>query len=190
MRCFIAIDLPPPLKNPLIRLLRQNAARSRGLRWSSESQLHVTLKFLGEIDAARVDEIRPLLAAIAAGCPPFPLQLGDLGCFPTPRDPRVLWCGLLDESRGLSDLAGRVELSLAGLGFEPERRPFAAHVTLARVKAPEGGRTVRSVIESQAALAAVSAPVTELTFFESQLSTQGARYRVIDAFRLDGVAPT
>lgn len=189
MRCFIAVDLPPPLKAPLASLIRQFAPRSQGLRWCDESQLHVTLKFLGEVEPVQLSTIRPRLAEIAAGLPAFSLWLGALGCFPSPRAPRVLWCGLTDESNRLSRMAAAMEDCFAKLGFEPEHRPFAAHVTLARVKSLDGATSARAVLDSMPALPKAVAAIHHVTLFESRLTPTGARYTTIDRFAVRRPAP-
>ena len=99
MRCFVAIELAPALHRPLVRLLREQLPRTREVRWCSEQQLHVTLKFLGDVLDEQVPAVCDAVAAASEFIKPFTLRLTDLGCFPSPRNPRVFWCGVDDPRR-------------------------------------------------------------------------------------------
>ncbi len=136
MRLFVALPIPEPVKQAALRWqeeLRQ-IAPGTGIRWATADQLHLTLKFLGEVEAVRVE---PLLAATRAACQghgPFNLEAGRAGFFPNERNPRVLWAGLRCESGALQSLQGSVEARLAEFAEKQEDRPFSPHLTLARIK--------------------------------------------------------
>ena len=134
LRLFVACELPDEVRRALggiqDDLRRLGAGR---LRWARPEGIHVTLKFLGAVEESRVDQIA---AALGSAIAPFELRLsasGGLGGFPPQAGLRVVWVGLEGDVEKLAALAGRVEAALAPLGFPPERRPFAAHLTLARV---------------------------------------------------------
>lgn len=110
--------------------------------------LHVTLKFLGQIEPVLVQRVGSLLAEVASQHSAFELEVRGLGAFPTPRRARVIWAGLAAGAAELGRLAARVDAGLAELGFAPEARPFAAHVTLARVREPQRDAGLAAALEA------------------------------------------
>ena len=137
MRVFVALDLPPPVKD----YLRETMARLRaslpgGIRWVDPAGVHLTLKFLGDVDAGLVAGLLRAMDESAArfGRPDLQLQLARLGTFPNQREPRVLWAGVSGDTEGLEQLQRLVDGAISNLGFAPERRPFRPHLTLGRVR--------------------------------------------------------
>lgn len=136
VRTFIAIELPDDLVRSLgrsISLLRERVT-TRDIKWVSAGSIHVTLKFLGDVAAAKVDEIRCRLEPICAATQPMQLSVAGLGAFPSIRAPRVVWAGLEGDLEPLSSLARTMDAALATLGYTAENRPFTPHLTLARVR--------------------------------------------------------
>jgi len=153
-RLFIAIHLPDDLLQTLTasqRQLQRKLAASP-LRWSRPEGIHLTLKFLGDTDPARIPEIIDALSRVAAKHAPFELPVGGLGMFPNARRPNVLWAGVADEAHRLRHLAADVDKALARLGWQREKRPFSGHLTLARVKKQAGNRERRELGEAVTAL--------------------------------------
>ena len=122
MRAFIAIELDQAARAALVRVLDAEQTRSRGLRWVAPHQLHVTLKFLGDIDESRLPEIERIMCAASAAVAPFRLMLGRVGCFPSTRDPRVLWIAADDPHGNCARWLAPADEGLIALGIEPERR--------------------------------------------------------------------
>ena len=104
------------------------------MRWARPEGVHLTLKFLGDIEASAVDAISRAMARAAQGVAPLELALAGTGAFPTARDPRVLWVGLKGDVESLARLQGRLDAELAPLGFPKEARAFSPHLTLGRVR--------------------------------------------------------
>lgn len=125
-RLFVAIDLPPPVKRELAGI----CLGLPGARWVAAEQIHLTLRFIGEVDGGRVQDIREGLAEIHSAA--FALRLVGLGVFPPCRQPHVLWAGV-EPVEPVVALRNRVESLLVDLGFTPEGRPFSPHVTIARL---------------------------------------------------------
>ena len=175
MRCFTAVDLIPALRQPLVRLLH-GLPRARGVRWCTENQLHVTLKFLGDVRDAQIQPVCDALTTASAQSEPFVIRLGTLGCFPPPRNPRVLWCGIDDPSGGCARWMDQADRLFAELGFERESRAFTPHVTIGRSKTREGSEVLRQVRESATALPADEMTVESVVLFESRLRPEGAQY--------------
>jgi 2'-5' RNA ligase len=192
VRAFVAFELPEAVRREAAR--RAGALRDRlpAARWVRPEAIHLTLRFLGEIEEERVAELSGTLAAAFAAAPPLTLALHGGGCYPPARPARLAWAGVRvggdrPDPAPLVALHGRIEQAAAAcLGLEPEHRSFSPHVTLARCKRPWGRREV------EAFAAAFAGPVGEPfvaesgSLIESQLTPDGPRYRTIEAFPLGG----
>lgn len=181
MRAFIALNLPDSLKKTLIDFSKPLVAQfpPRSIRWVRPASIHLTLKFLGEIDPAGLPDLQQSLTAVTADTAPFTLQLGALGMFPNAAQPRVIWVGLDGDQAAVIALQQRVEAACAELGHPPEKRGFNPHLTLGRVR-QEANRTQRRQIGT--AVEQLSPPppqqwaANELTLFQSELRPEGAVY--------------
>jgi len=175
MRAFIAFELPDGVRGELAavssRLQRQLAGTP--WRWVPPENMHLTLQFLGEVEEAQMNGIVAAMQAAAADHAPMPVHLDGLGAFPNPRRPRVLWAGLAAPP-GLAELQAKLSAVLDELGFPPERSRFTPHLTLARAR----GQAAPGVAEALTAEAPqrVSAALSEIVLFESQLKRGGAVY--------------
>lgn len=185
MRAFVSVELPQAVKGALRPTLDALAAeRIRGLRAVRAESAHITLRFLGDVPADRLADVSGALSEAARRVHPFRMRLGEVGSFPSPGAPSVLWVGL---SGGLEE-AGRlhevVTESLAALDWPAEERGFLPHITLARL----AGRTSRPA-RRDALRVALSTPPRRLTFdvrsvclMRSRLGREGARYdKLVDA---------
>ena len=184
LRLFVACELSDAVRDGLRRiqddLRRLEAGR---LRWARPESIHVTLKFLGDVDEARVEEIS---SALADAIEPFELRLqpAALGSFGGARL-RVIWVGLQGDVEPLASLAGRVEAALTPLGFPQERRPFAAHLTLARVPdqvPPADRRKLANLIDGYRSPPLPSMIVTDVSLMQSTLRPDGSVYRRLASF--------
>lgn len=181
MRTFFAIALTGAARTEAEALLAalRAAPDSDAVRWARAEGLHVTLRFLGEIDAGQVQPVARAVAEEMAGCAPFELALGGVRGFPTPRRPRVVACEVAPVD-AVTRLAAAVERGTARAGFAPEARSFRAHLTLGRVRR---GRSVQ--VPALAASAAARMRVDEIVFFQSELSRSGARYSPLEHVALE-----
>jgi len=183
VRTFVAVPVEEP-----VTLRRLAGARSllpdvHGVRWIPPGQLHLTLKFLGEIEADRVDAAKAATARAArpaeggpSGAGPFRLALEGLGAFPPHGPARVLWAGCAEGSGALSLLASAVEAAFVAEGFPPEERPFSPHLTLARVKDPDVGRRLSRALASLPREPFGALGVGALVLYRSELSRSGAEH--------------
>lgn len=146
-----------------------------GARWTAVGNQHVTLNFLGWVEAAVFPDVVAAVDAVARAHVAACVSLAGLGAFPKARRARVLWCGLDDPDRLLPALASDLGDRLRVVGYEPEDRPYTAHLTLARFKAP------RSLDGLLPALPPPPGPfeVDRVTLYRSRLSPSGARYEVV-----------
>jgi 2'-5' RNA ligase len=180
IRAFIAIELSPEIKRTLARL--QVTLKSGGrapVRWTDPDSTHLTLQFLGDINAADVGKITSVMATAAMGVTPFQLSVSGLGVFPNPGRVRVVWVGLAGDLEKLVRLQKNVENALSPLGFTPEARAFTPHLTLGRVRdnarpdeRQELGKLVTGLREKPDGRLDVSA----VYLIKSQLTPQGPIY--------------
>jgi 2'-5' RNA ligase len=184
-RVFLAINLPPEVKQELHRLLcllRQNNP-SPAFHWVREEGIHLTLHFFGNLETDRINRLTPLLKDFFANYKGFTLALDRFGCFPNEKNPRVFFIAL-QPNAALLGMANNLRKYLAGLSFEVESRPFQAHLTLARLD-NYGSRT--SIVENRALwkFDFHSFPVESVELMESKLQRGGAVYSVVEKFRLE-----
>lgn len=181
LRLFVAVPLPADVKAALQALTRDlmRLAGPSDVRWVGAEAMHVTLKFLGEVLASRVEAIAAAVAEAAGGAAPFTLRFNRLGAFPSPTRPRVIWVGMEGDTEALLALQQRAERALVRLGFAPESRPFAAHVTLGRVRevaAPAALGPLTALLAAGHPVSVPAAEVVEVVLFRSVLSRAGAVY--------------
>lgn len=167
MRLFVAIALPDSVAGSLLHL----EIGVPGARWSTREQLHLTLRFIGEVDGRDALAIDDALSAIAA--PGFALQLKGVGEFGG-KNPRALWAGVAP-NQALLHLQRKIETALQRIGQEAEQRKFTPHVTLARLKAVPRGRVVDFLVD-HALYAGTTFEVCEFVLYSSQLTPSGSLY--------------
>ena len=183
MRLFVAVELDEAVRAAAERTaddLRQRLRTTRlDARWVTGDKLHFTLVFIGHVDDTRADRFAAAVRQPFARAP-FPLRLGGCGAFPPSGPPRVIWIGVSEGADALRALQHDVVARLEPLGFEPERRPFSAHLTLARVKDIDrrAARDARATIAS-APVPDAECEITRVTLFQSHLSPKGSRYEVL-----------
>jgi 2'-5' RNA ligase len=179
-RVFCAIELPTNVRALVcqhIMLLRKAVPQARA-SWARETNLHLTLKFLGEIPQQSVPDLSVAAACSAAGVKPFSIRIEQTGTFPERGQPRVLWIGINDSSGTLAELHARLENESAEAGFAREARPFHPHLTVARLRTPEGARALAAA-HKEAEFAPVEIAVFELVVIRSELSSAGSKFSVI-----------
>ncbi len=147
--------------------------------WEKPEKIHLTLKFLGDVDEAQLSQIKEAAIKAAAGLRPFLVTIENTGCFPSPGKARVLWLGLIDQTGNLRKLKEMLEERTAALGFEKETRPFAPHLTIARLREPQRSRELAEAwLQKQ--FEPVSFEVSALVIYESKLLPAGSVYSVLE----------
>lgn len=191
VRAFIAVEIPPALQKQLAevqdRLRRE--LREVPIRWVRPESIHLTLKFLGMVSVSHVDEIIAALRGLAIERGPFTFEVEGIGCFPDLRHPRVIWVGISDPTRALSNFQRLVEASMQKLGYPPEDRPYQPHLTLGRVSrdaTPAHQRQIAEVIERTTVGRLGEVRAEEITLMRSDLYPQGAVYTPIARIPLRG----
>jgi len=185
LRLFVAIAIPETVRNELIAVQRELKPLALGdVRWTNAEQLHLTLKFLGNVLASSVEAVKQSLAAACAATAPFHLRAEGIGFFPNERQPRVVWVGFGSGENELTDLQMRIERRLAPFAEKPGAEKFLAHATLGRFQKYRRQKT--EMLQPRARALANNAfgewRVEEIGLFRSELSPDGARHTLVAVF--------
>ncbi|NIM90079.1 MAG: RNA 2',3'-cyclic phosphodiesterase [Candidatus Aminicenantes bacterium] len=184
MRTFIAIDLDTEIKEALSALIDKLRERHQNIRWVRREAMHLTLKFLGEIDKERVPEIKNILEKVVRNYQPFFLKITGTGYFPAKKkNPRVLWTGV-EADEALTSLQQTLERELQKIGFAEEKRDFHPHLTLGRVKFPSSIQETMRELESHQESVFGEMTVKKITLFQSILKPSGAEYKALSEHQL------
>lgn len=183
IRCFIAVELDEEIKRELAKL-QDRLGRALGsdesmIKWVRPENIHLTLKFLGEVDDKLLPDICAAVSEAAGTFGAFDFEVGNCGCFGSGGSARILWVGITGGNEKLAALAKAVDDNLGVLDFPPERRKFSAHLTLARIRNVKVGRAVREVVDKLDGFTLGSQDVTELTVFQSELRRSGPIYTAV-----------
>jgi 2'-5' RNA ligase len=191
IRTFIAVELTDAAHTILAEVQNRlkAAVPAHTVRWTAPENIHLTLHFLGDTPTDDIKKISDLMTEVAATCRPFSVNLGDLGCFPHTRRPRIVWVGVsgqLDQLVKLYDDLGR---RLKTIGFTPEARPFSPHLTIGRVKdglpSPKLAQLGQTLERAQPNVGHLTTlAVAEISLMQSNLQPTGAVYTPLVHVRL------
>ena len=182
LRLFVAIPLPDEVGDALDRL----CTGIQGARWVDRDAMHLTLRFIGEVDGAIAEDVHEALLRV--GAPAFDLTVSGVDCFEQAGKVRSLWAGV-EKQPLLVHLRDKVESALVRAGIEPVRRKFKPHITLARFRGETIGR-IGSFIQRHSRIALPSFTVDHFTLFRSHLSSERAYYEVLAEYPLRRVVPS
>jgi RNA 2',3'-cyclic 3'-phosphodiesterase len=185
VRLFVALEIPDTVRDNLaakIKELRDLSVKvaDKRPRWVRPENLHVTLKFIGEVSPTKLGGIRSALSAIRSDTQ-VDLNFHGLGFFPNEQYPRVLWSGI-NASANLTSLAGDIDGTLESQGIARERRAFAPHLTLARIEPPGLHEKLRAVLRENSTREFGSFQTREFHLIESKLKPSGAEYTTLASF--------
>jgi len=186
MRLFIALNLDENLRRAIAEAQERLRASGADVKWVVPESIHITLKFLGWVDDARVPEVMEALAAALDGAAGFRLSLEGIGSFPTPTAPRVVWVGVKDGGEHLAALAERIEAAMGPLGFEREARAFSPHVTIGRCKSAQGREGLVAAMRGERDRQFGEMEARCVDLMRSDLRPTGPIYTSQRAFRLTG----
>ncbi len=194
VRAFIAIELPLPIRQALATIAEQVQARAgatarRAVRWVPADNMHLTLRFLGEVSAGNLQALAHMLRGEASRHSTFSFSVGRLGAFPNLRRPRVIWVGM--EAPGeLSNLQKAIEVETQRLGYPAEERPFSPHLTLGRISqnaSPDEVSHVAHVLGEMNVETIGQVEASQVHLFRSDLRPGGAVYTRLFSFDLGRV---
>lgn len=179
MRTFIAVEISDEISNALAQLEARLKYAGADVKWVRPENIHLTLKFLGEISEEKAKEVIAALDGIAKSAKSFELSVKEVGAFPKVDYPRVIWVGLEKGADESSELAAKVEDALAKIGFPKESRPFTAHLTIGRVRSSKNKDKLKEKIlgkDSSQLLPVSSHKVSSVILFQSTLTPSGSIY--------------
>ena len=180
MRLFVALEIPSKVRENLAELVNSLRAISPQTRWVRPENLHVTLKFIGEVPETILASIRTALARVRS-VRPVTLDFRGLGFFPNEKHPRVFWAGI-EASPNLKTLAAEIEKATETVGIPQEQRPFSPHLTLARFEPPRLPDQLRPAIQENAGRDFGSLHTLQFHLIESKLKPSGAEYTTVESF--------
>ena len=177
VRSFVAVPLPEDMRARIAAAGQELARELPGVKWSRKLEnLHITVKFLGQVGEDKLAALGTELAQALAPLPRFRLELRRMGAFPSARRATVLWAAADDVERGLAAVAAAVEDVGERLGFERDRRPFTGHVTVGRARGATGGVDARAALDAFADREFGATTVEEVHVYESRLGGEGSTY--------------
>jgi len=183
IRTFICIEIPQSIKDRINKLQENLRQIDAQISWTKPPNIHLTLKFLGGVEAARIERVKKALKRAANGIGPFEVKVSGSGCFPSARSPRVLWVGFSNVPELLQHLYSNIEDMFAREGFEREKRKFSPHLTIGRIRTPHNAARVAEALiasgfESEAFVA------NEVILMRSELKPTGSVYTPQTVLRL------
>ncbi|MFN2406646.1 MAG: RNA 2',3'-cyclic phosphodiesterase [Pyrinomonadaceae bacterium] len=185
-RLFCAFELPDSLRAQMAQHSERvrEAVPEAAASWSRPENIHLTVKFFGNVDQQRVTVISPAAARVVKEFPPIQIEVGKTGVFPRPSRPQVLWIGIDDASGALATLHKQLEDEFAREGFPKEDRAFRPHLTIARIRKPHNSdRLAEAHLGME--FSSVALELSELILFRSELSSKGSKYTPISRHRLE-----
>lgn len=188
MRLFVALELPPEVKQAAALVTAQLKQSGAEVKWVATANLHLTLKFLGEVAAEALAGIKAALQEALAGRGALELTLTGCGAFPSPQRPQVVWLGLTGQVEELASLATAIEAVCVPLGFAPEGRAFKPHLTVGRLRRGRGpARPSQALARVLAGLDDWQGPdfqARRVALMQSTLTPQGPIYQALAAWEL------
>jgi 2'-5' RNA ligase len=184
VRLFVALEIPAAVQDKLSTLLKNLRELSSQPRWVRPENLHLTLKFIGEVAPDKLGAFRSALASVRSHSP-VKLEFRGLGYFPNEKRPRVFWAGM-DASANLKILAADIDSATEKLGIPRDERPFSPHLTLARFQPPGLPEKLRSAIQQTLAYEFGSLETRQFHLIESKLKPSGAEYTTLESFTFVG----
>ena len=184
MRTFIAIELPKTIRDSLAQLEEQLKKSGADVKWVEPQNIHLTLKFLGEIDEQKLDKIAEITKNVASNRKTLYMRISSIGAFPKISTPRIIWVGINEGYSEIKEIAKELEERLVKLGIPKENRPFSSHITLGRTRsALNREKLIQELISAENILNTenLEFPVTKITLFRSTLNSSGPIYEVLKA---------
>ena len=188
MRAFVAVDLAEEVLAEIEKFVARVGARLPGARFAVPKNLHLTLRFLGESDERKIATLSDSLESIGSRYRPFTLRYRGIGFFPSARRPRIFWVGLDDPPEELLNIQKDVEAAARLAGFEPERRAFSPHLTLARFRnrRPRPHPRFQEIVREFEKQDFGTSRVSGLVLYQSILKREGAEYQALSRLVLNG----
>lgn len=185
IRTFIAIEIPLLIREKISEFQDELKRNQASIKWIKTDNIHITLKFLGNIDENRITDIAQAIDKVTEQIRPFSIEVAGAGVFPNYKKPRVIWVGAKSEEDVLKIVAKKIEQEMHNLGFEKEKRSFQAHLTMGRVKGWQGIDAVIKKLEEKHNFSGGIFVAKEIVLMRSDLKPTGAVYTPLKKFSID-----
>lgn len=183
LRIFIAIELPAVIRTALSDLQQQLRPLGRGVSWTRPEGIHLTLKFLGDVESGRIEAIAQAVERACHGTAAFGMTVAGVGGFPNLTRPRVLWVGIEESTGRLKTIQEQIETELSALGYPREQRRFSPHLTLGRVKSPDTLQPLCAEMQKRG-FAPIPFAAGSIVIMRSELKPDGALYTPLKRIEL------
>ena len=184
IRTFIAVEVTPTIRSRLVAMQRELASTAQEVKWVEEDNLHVTLKFLGQVDEREVHTVCRLAQEAVAGQDPFEMTVAGIGAFPNANRPRVIWAGVTAGGPELIRIHANLEQALRAQGYPREDRPYTPHITLGRIRQITPNSQLAAALEQHQDWEGGHTLVREVLVMASELGSDGPHYTVMGRGRL------
>jgi RNA 2',3'-cyclic 3'-phosphodiesterase len=179
IRALIAIDLDERLKRELTRIQQRLSKAEADIKWTAPKNMHLTVKFLGDIAPEHVDTIEGALSDIADRFPSFHMDIGMLGAFPNTELPKIIWAGVTKRANILEQIARDLDDDLKGIATAPSDNNFLAHITIGHARTAKGLKQLSTLLKDTQPPSGLSQKVQRITLFRSELFPKGAVYHTL-----------
>lgn len=190
IRSFIAIELNEDARDEVARIQKQLINSRADVKWVEPNNIHLTLKFLGNVPEEKLGEIKDAINEAIVGIAPFCLELTEIGAFPDTKYTRVVWIGAKEDAGNLMNIATRMEEKMLTLGFPKEERRFKPHLTLGRVRSPKNKDKLKDEIiqlrQGENKGGPIKWKIADVVLFKSELTPKGSIYTTLFKAHLTG----
>ncbi len=176
VRVFIALEVAAAVQSRCRGLQEKLAPAGTSVKWVEPQNIHLTLKFLGQVERGKIQAVGRASDRAAGNAEPFELAFQGVGAFPNSRSPRIIWVGVQEGGEKAAAIAAELDRLLGREGFPEESRPFHPHLTLGRVRSHQGARRMGEALERVLSAGAGRSQAGSIIVFESRLSPRGSRY--------------
>ena len=184
IRCFIAIEIPETIQNQLVRIQGTLRKQIQKASWVKPGNIHLTLKFLGDVDPEDLESIGQAIEEVASRHRSFSLRIGGLGAFPNFARPRVMWTGVKAGGERVSTLAQDINIALSHCGFSVDTKKFNPHLTIARLKERVDLRPYANQYRQYDRMHGAEMNVNTISLIQSQLHPTGAIYSTLQSYSI------
>ncbi|MBN1154852.1 RNA 2',3'-cyclic phosphodiesterase [candidate division KSB1 bacterium] len=184
IRTFIAIEIPSSIKKSIAQLQQTLKTNEANVSWVKADNIHITLKFLGDVEENRIERIAAVLEDAVREISRFTITIGGVGGFPNVNRPRVLWVSGFGHDQIVEDIVKRIENALHSIGFEAEKKKFTIHLTIGRVRDQKNIERITENLLQQKDFKGGTFDVAEIVLMKSELNPAGSIYTPLQIIKL------